>query len=51
MVDSICDKLGDDLENMLSHKYGNYLFQRLVAVATDEQKRRIVGEVLQRDGV
>lgn len=42
MVDSICDKLGDDLENMLSHKYGNYLFQRLVAVATDEQKRRII---------
>lgn len=44
MVDSICDQLGDDLQNMLSHKYGNYLFQRLVAVATDEQKRRIVGE-------
>lgn len=43
MVDSICDKLGDSIENMLAHRYGNYLFQRLVAVATDAQKRRIVG--------
>ena len=42
MVDSICDQLGDKIEEVLSHKYGNYLFQRLVTVATDEQKFRIV---------
>ena len=43
IVDSICEDLGDDLQFLLPHKYGNYLFQKLISVATDEQKRRIVG--------
>ena len=42
IVDSICEDLGDDLQFLLPHKYGNYLFQKLISVATDEQKRRII---------
>ena len=42
MIDKICKELGDDLCILLNNQYGNYLFQKMIANATDEQKYRIV---------
>lgn len=43
MIDMICNELGEDLSILLNNQYGNYLFQKMVANANDQQKYRIVG--------
>lgn len=42
MIDKICKELGNDLSILLNNQYGNYLFQKMISNATDEQKYRIV---------
>ena len=43
VIDLICRELGSALKNLLMNNYGNYLFQKMVTVASDRQKKRIVG--------
>ena len=42
MVASILSAMGEKLSRLLVHPYGNYLFQKLVEMSTDEQRRSLV---------
>lgn len=42
MIELICDELKDDLKGLLMNHYGNYLFQKMITLASDTQKRYIV---------
>lgn len=42
MIELICKELQDDLKGLLMNHYGNYLFQKMIKLASDTQKRYIV---------
>lgn len=42
VIDQICKEMGDALSTLLMNHYGNYLFQKMIVLATDKQKRAIV---------
>lgn len=50
MTTAVLSALGDKLPRLMTHPYGNYLFQKLVETATTEQRRLIVRLVRESDG-
>ena len=45
MVGMIFKELGERLGELLTNQYGNYLFQRLIDISNDEQKREVVSRM------
>lgn len=50
MATAVLSAMGDKLPRLMTHPYGNYLFQKLVETATTEQRRLIVRMVGESDG-
>ena len=46
MVDIIYRAIGDQINLLVMDQYGNYLFQKLIDLSNDDQKREVVGDCL-----
>ena len=42
-VSMIYEEVGGELTELMMDSFGNYLFQKLVEVSSDEQRREVVG--------
>lgn len=44
LVEVLYEELGERMGLLMTNQFGNYLFQKIVEMSSDQQRRRLVGE-------